>query len=584
MSEHSAIHSSIHPPIPSAEGKRAWLQTAWATSVVAGAFSAVLAVAMVAYSVRSQAEDIRKANRLAEMKSTLRKDPTNEALMAAIRDLDVRMRRDFFRRSQATDTGRWLLLAGIAVCLIALKSASVLRKKLPTPEAAVPDPGAWGRLRRVARWAIATAGIALALIGGGLAVTASSILGRREASEQAVAYPSDGEIARQWPRFRGPGGLGTSAYTNVPASWNGKTGEGVVWKTPVPLNAPSSPVVWGDRIFLTGSSKKLLEVYCFDLPSGKLLWQQEATGIPGSPAERPKAMDGVEWAPSTPATDGARVYAIFSTGDLIALDFSGKRLWARNLGTPDNSYGHASSLAMWRNLLVVQYDQASLDDKKSKLMALDAATGRAVWEAKRETPQTWATPIVVKTPSGEQIICCGDPFLCGYDPASGKELWRAECLGGEIAPSPVYANGVAYTANAGSYASAVRTGGAGDVTKTHVLWKAEDGLPDICSPLTNGELVWTLTTGGLLTCFDAKTGKRVWEHDVKENCESSPSLADGKVYVTTLKGVTFIVAATRELHVLGKAALGEGCRTSPAFLDGRIIIRGEKHLFCIGKR
>jgi len=386
------------------------------------------------------------------------------------------------------------------------------------------------------------------------------------------------------PGFRGPGGLGISAYTNVPISWNGKTGEGIVWKTPVPLGAPSSPIVWGDRIFLTGSSKKLLEVYCFDLADGKLLWQHEAAGIPGSPAERPKVMEGVEWAPSTPATDGARVYAIFATGDVLAVDYSGKRVWARNLGTPDNHYGHASSLAMWRNLVIIQYDQATSDDKKSKLIALDGATGRTVWETKRDSPQTWATPLVAKTPKGDQIICSGDPFLCGYDAASGKELWRAECLGGEIAPSPTYANGVAYTANAGSYATAVRTDGTGDVTKSHILWKAEDGLPDICSPLTNGELVWALTTGGLLTCYDAKTGKRVWEKDFEQNCEASPSLAGGWVLVTTLKGVTHFVAAARELKVLGKAELGEGCRTSPAFLDGRIIIRGEKHLFCIGKK
>ena len=574
--------TSKSPLIHSPEAKRSWLSAAFATAVVAGIFSAVLSVLMVVDSVRSQAESIRKADRLAEMKAALRKDPLNEALMSQIRDYDVRLRRSFFRRSQATDTGRWLLLAGVAVFLISLKSAMALRKKVPMPKAETPVPGLVACLARTSRWAVAAVGIVLLLASAALVVTASSILARRDAGERAASYPSDEEVARNVPGFRGPGGLGISAYTNVPTSWNGKTGEGILWKTAVPLGAPSSPIAWGDRIFLTRSSKKLLEVYCFDAATGKLLWQQAAAGIPGSPAERPKVMEGVEWAPSTPATDGARVYAIFSTGDVIAFDFSGKRSWARNLGTPENSYGHASSLAMWRNLLLIQYDQATPDDKKSKLIALDAATGRTVWETKRETPQTWATPIVVKTPKGEQIICSGDPFLCGYDPASGKELWRAECLGGEIAPSPVYANGVAYTANAGSYATAVRTDGTGDVTKTHVLWKAEDGLPDICSPLTNGELVWALTTGGLLTCYDAKTGKRLWEKDFETNCSSSPSLVGERVCVMSEKGTMFVVQAARTLKELGKAELGEKCRTSPAFLDGRIIIRGEKHLFCIG--
>jgi len=568
----------------SAVSRQAWHQGAAATAVVAGVFSAVLSALMVADSLRSRAEDMRKADRLAELKAALRDRPTDEGLKAQIRELDVRLRRSFFHGSQRINAGRWLLLAGVAVCLISLKSAAALRKKLPMPRAAVPDPNALSRRARLSRWAVAAVAALLALIGAGLALTASSILSEREPAAQDVALPSDEEFARNVARFRGPGGGGVSAYANVPTAWDGKTGEGILWKAEVPLGAPSSPIAWGDRIFLTGSSKERLEVYCFEAASGKLLWTHVATGIPGSPAERPKVMEGVGWAPSTPATDGARVYAIFATGDVLALDFSGKRLWARNLGTPENSYGHASSLATWRNLLIVQYDQATADDKKSKLIALDTATGRTAWETKRDTPQTWATPIVVKTPTGDQIICCGDPFVCGYDPATGKELWRAECLGGEIAPSPVYANAVAYVANAGSYAAAIRTDGTGDVTKTHVLWKAEDGLPDIASPLTNGELFWTLTAGGLLTCYDARTGKRVWEKDFEKNCEASPSLAGDKVLVTTLEGVTHFVAAARELKELGKAELGEKCRTCPVFLDGRIIIRGEKHIFCIGLR
>jgi len=567
-----------------ADAKRAWLRCARATAVVAGAFSLVLAALMVNDALHSQAEDIRTADRLAELKARLRRNPLDEKLKERIRALDVELRRNFFRRTYALNTGRWLLLAGVVVFVVSLKSASVLARKLPMPRPETPRPGLFSRLAGASRLAVAITALALAAGGAALAVTASSILDRREAAEQVATGPSDAEIATQWPRFRGPGGSGVSAYDNVPTSWNGETGEGVLWKAEVPLDAPSSPVVWGDRVFLTGSSKTMLEVYCFDVKTGQFLWKHAVTGIPGSPAQRPKTMEGVGWAPSTPATDGSRVFAIFATGDLVALDFSGKRLWARNLGTPDNSYGHASSLAFWRNRLLVLYDQATADDRKSKLMALDVRTGRTVWETRRDTPQTWTTPIVAKTPKGEQIIVCGDPFLCAYEPASGKELWRAECLGGEIAPSPVYANGVAFAANAGSYATAVRTDGSGDVTESHILWQAEDGLPDIASPLTNGELFWTLTTGGTVTCYDAKTGKLLWEHEIEQNCSSSPSLAGDKLFVTTEKGKTVILAAARKPKVLGTCTLGEGCRTSFAFLDGRIIVRGAKHLFCIGKK
>lgn len=566
------------------EAKRAWAQAALATAVVAGVFAAVVAALMVVDALRSQAEDMRTADRLAELKVALRDRPADESLKERIRALDVELRRSFFRHTHAVATGRWLLLAGVGAFLIALKSAMVLRRGLPMPKAAVPEPGAADRAARASRWAVSAVGVVLLAAAGALIATASSTLAVREGAEEAATFPSEEEARRNWPVFRGPGGLGISPWANAPTSWDGASGEGIVWKTPVPLDAPSSPVVWGGRVFLTGSDKKALEVYCFDAATGQLLWRHEAKGIPGSPAERPKTMEGVGWSSSTPATDGARVYAIFATGDVLALDFAGKRLWARNLGTPENSYGHAASLAFWRNLLLVQYDQATHDDRKSKLLALDTATGRTVWEARRDSPQTWATPIVAKTPKGDQVIACGEPWLAAYDPATGRELWRAECLGGEVAPSPVYANGVAYSANAGAYATAVRTDGQGDVTKSHILWKAEDGLPDISSPLTNGELFWTLTSGGTLTCYDAKTGKLLWEKDFEQNCASSPSLAGGRVYVTTEKGVTFMVAAARELKELGKAELGEGCRTSFAFLDGRIIVRGEKHLFCIGKK
>ena len=690
------------------QAKRArWQAAAW-TAAIAGGFSAILAVLLAWHSVASRAADMRKADRLAELKQDLRRSPLDEALKERIRDLDRRLREDFFRHTYLTTSGRYLLLGGTVVLLIALKSAAALRRKLPMPRAAAGQPGAEARAARVARWAVVAACAVLVLAATALALSTPPPLAEKKEKAEVADFPSDEEVQRNWPRFRGPGGLAVAAFTNVPTSWNGKTNEGILWKSEVPLPAPSSPIVWGDRVFLTGSSKpsspllsaedlkdaaglvaklrnpadplsrflretfspeakdhlakyeagkppseelqgaladelnraiqgdpfydaqrfagvqlsektrrlieqkprdkelvrlhrrlledaypleiakqveEKLEVYCFDATTGKLLWQQAVTDVPGSPAQKPKPMEGVGFAPSTPATDGRRVYAIFANGDLVAYDFQGGRVWARNLGVPENGYGHASSLAMWRNLLLVPYDQATADDKKSKLIAIEAASGKTVWEAKRDTPQTWATPIVATTEKGGQIIACGDPYLCGYDPATGKELWRAECLGGEVVPSPAYANGVAFAANAGSYATAVRTDGQGDVTKTHILWKAEDGLPDICSPLTNGELVFLLASDGLLTCYDAKSGKRVWEHELRAHSESSPSLVGDKVYILTDAGTMIIVHAGREFKEVGRAELGEkSSRAIPAFLDGRIIIRGEKHLFCIGKK
>ena len=571
-------------PAQPLDRKDAWHQAAVWTAAVAGAFSVVVAGFLVVYSLRSQATEMRDADALKELKTALGQSPKSEELKQQIRDLDLTLRKRFSRNTQRIAAGRYLLLAGVVVLLIALKSAAVLRKQLPAPQPITGLPGEEARRARAARRALAATAVALVAAAAALAVSCRTLIAPEPKGAAVAPFPTDEEIQKNWPRFRGPRGLAISACTNVPTSWNGKTGEGILWKSEVPLSAPSSPVVWGDRVFLTGASKQKLEVYCFDLATGALAWQKPVAGIPGSPPKLPEAMEGVGCAAATPAADGRRFYAIFATGDVAAFDFQGRRVWARNLGVPENGYGYASSLALWHDRLLVLYDQATADDKKSKLIALEAATGKTVWEAKRDSPQTWSTPIVVKTPKGEQAICCGDPWLCGYDPATGRELWRAECLGGEIAPSPVYANGVAFTANAGSYATAVRTDGSGDVTKSHILWRAEDGLPDICSPLATGEFVFCLTSDGLLTCYDAKAGQRAWEKDFQVPFSSSPSLVGDRLYLLGEKGIAIILQVGREPKEIGRADLGEKVRTSPAFLDGRIIIRGQKHLFCIGKK
>ena len=557
------------------ERKQAWFFAAAGTALVAGLFSLFVCTLMIVSALRSRAADLRTADELASLKLQLGTAPRDEALKQRIRTVDLRLRTDYFRREHRTRLGTPLLVAGIVVMLIALKSAAALRKHPPMPQAAAPAQGADARAARTARWAVAASGATLVVAAALLVLTSRSAF-----TEQAPAQSTRGN----WPRFRGPGGLGICTYKDIPTSWNGTTGENILWKTPVPTSAPNSPVVWGNRVFLTGSEKARRDVYCFDTETGALLWQKPTGPIPGSPAKMPEVMEGVGLAAATAATDGRRVYAIFATGDVVAFNFIGKRVWARNLGVPDNSYGHASSLAIWRDRLLVLYDQATAEDELSRLIALDSATGKTVWETQRDTPQTWATPIVYPTPKGDQIACSGDPWLAGYDAATGKELWKADCMGGEIAPSPVFANGLVFAANSGAYAVAVRPDGQGEVTKTHILWQGEDGLPDICSPLTNGEFFFLLTADGLLTCYDAADGKLLWDKEFEVNCQASPSVVGDRVLVPTDKGVTISVKAAREFAELGRCELGEKSRTCPAFQEGRIYIRGEKHLFCIAQK
>jgi len=561
----------------------AWRKAAVATAAVAGLVSLFVAVVMISFSLRSRAADIRDADALAKLKFALREDPANDDLRQKIRALDLRLRQSYFSRTRLMLTGRYLLVVGLVVFAASAKVARELGKRPPmptgAPEPTGPDAPAWRRARRI----VATTAAGLLVVAAGLVAGTTTPLVQRKAPS-APPWPSAEEMAANWPRFRGPGGLGLVRQGNYPLAWDCKTGKGVVWKSEIPLPAPSSPVVWSERLFLTGSDKKHYEVFCYDTRSGRLLWRKDPRPIPGSPARFPEVMEAVGYAAPTPVTDGRRVYALFATGDIAAFDFQGRRAWARNLGVPDNSYGHASSLLLWRDRLIVPYDQAAPDDHKSKLIALDTRTGQTVWETPRESPQTWMTPIVAPTPSGEQIICCSDPFVSAYEVATGKEVWRAEVLGGEIAPSPVCVDGVAYVANSGSYAAAIRTDGKGNVTETHILWKGEEGLPETCSPVTDGKLLFLLDNTGILTCYDAKTGEKVWDAELEMPCSASPTIVGDRLYVFTEKGVAVVVAVARKFKELARSPIGEPVRATPAFVGGKIYVRGKKHLFCIGAK
>ena len=418
------------------------------------------------------------------------------------------------------------------------------------------------------------------------------------------AAPTDEEIASSWPRFRGPGGLGISAYTNVPATWDAAKGENILWKTPVPLPGNNSPVVWGDRVFLSGATVKRREVYCFDALRGTLLWQKEVPGTPESTAKPPKIMKDTGYAAPTTTTDGRRVYAIFANGDIAAFTFDGTLAWARSLGLPANSYGHASSLAMYKNLVLVQLDQGMVKERKSKFFALDAASGKTVWEISREVPNSWTTPIVIRAAGRDQLITAAAPWVIAYNPADGnEEIWRANCLRQDVGPSPTFCDGVVYAVNDLSRLFAIRADGKGDVSATHILWKGEDNLPDTCSPLATKEHVFILTSEGMFTCYDAKQGEKLWEHDFEgHNFASSPSLVGNRIYLVSDKGKSFVIEPDEEdCKIVGAGDLGEACVSSPAFQDGRIYLRGyveaepdekadgsepqrEDHLFCIGKK
>jgi len=554
-----------------------WYEAAKGAAVVAGVFFVIILGLLVVNCLQIKLLDPLRTERLENLKVKLLEQPKNEQLISTIRELDLQIRKDKIRRLKFSQRGGLLLLGAVAVFLIGVKSAKVCKKKLPHPIACTDIQTQQVRQAKLARWMMTT----------GLAVLATVALffvstGKVDFSKAGISYPSDEEIAENWASFRGPQGSGISPYTNIPTQWDGKSGQAVIWKTKVPLPGHNSPVVWKRRVFLSGADKNKRQVYCFDAVSGELLWE---ANVPNTLSAAGKAIEMEEdtgYAAPTVATDGTRICAIFPTGDVGCFDFEGKELWSRNLGVPDSAYGYASSLAMYRNLLLIQYDQAAAEDNKSSMIALDTFSGMTVWETKRPVPGSWTSPIVVKIEDQNQLITCGDPWVIAYDPLNGTELWRADCLGTDVAPSPIYAGGLVFGIHPYSTLVAIRPTGRGDVTKTHIAWKAEDNIPDICSPISDGEFIFLLTTEGILTCYKVSDGTKLWEKYLKIEFMASPSLVGKHLYLMGEKGTMIILEAGEVYKQLHRCELGEQVYASPAFSDGRIYIRGKNNLYCIG--
>ncbi|MBL7106035.1 MAG: PQQ-binding-like beta-propeller repeat protein [Phycisphaerae bacterium] len=559
--------------------KASWYEAAKGGAVVAGVFSVIILGLLVLNYLQKELLDPVRAERLENLKVTLIEQPKNEQLINTIRELDLQLRKDKIRRLQFSQKGGLLLLGAVGVFLIGIKSAKAFKAKLPHPTAVTDQQARQIRQAILARW-VTVASLAVLVLAVLFFINTPPI----DFAGAVSSYLSDEEIAKNWASFRGPQGSGISAYTNIPTKWDGKSGESIIWKTAVPLPGHNSPVVWGDRVFLTGANKQKRQVYCFDAISGKLLWQADMIN-PASAADKTLDMyEDTGYAASTVATDGRRVCAIFPTGDVGCFDFEGKKLWSRNLGTPDSMYGYASSLAMYQNLLLIQYDQATADDNKSKMIALDTFSGATVWETKRPVPGSWTSPIVIKIGGQSQLITCAEPWVIAYNPSNGVELWRVECLGTDVAPSPIYAGGLIFGIHSYNSLVAIKPTGQGDVTKTHIAWKAADNIPDICSPVSNGKLIFLLESYGKLTCYNVSDGTKLWEEDLKTSFTSSPSLVGDRLYLLSEKGIMSIAKVGSEYTEVAKSSLGEKCYASPAFSDGRIYIRGVENLYCIGDK
>lgn len=389
---------------------------------------------------------------------------------------------------------------------------------------------------------------------------------------------ADGE----WPGWRGPQSNGHTKETSLPTKWNAKS---VVWKSELPGEGQSSPVIWGDRIFLTSAldkGKKRL-VFCVDRKSGKILWQDEAWSGTPEPSHK---MNG--WASATCATDGERVIAFFGKGGLHCYSADGKKIWSRDLGAFAGPWGTSACPLLVGNL-VIQNCDATAD---AALVAVDKRTGKDAWRTPRPTPLKggWSSPVLADAGARKEIVVNGEAFVIGYDPSSGKELWRCKTFNGRGEPTVAPEPGLVYVINGlkGDIYS-VKLGGSGDVTKTHLAWHTpRAGDRDQPSPITVGDYLITADMKGLATCYDKTTGKLLWKDRLRgAGYTASPIAANGLVYFLSEAGETTVIEPGPALKVVAEnvvgAAASEIFRASLSPSNGQLFARSHTHLYCIGK-
>jgi outer membrane protein assembly factor BamB len=423
--------------------------------------------------------------------------------------------------------------------------------------------------------------------------------------------------AQNWPSFRGIHASGVSEGGQTPTSWDGVKSTNIEWKTPIPGLAHSSPVIWGNRIFITsainteqkaafgtrsGSNDPVPEsmryswrVYCLEKNSGRVVWEKTAhEGIP-----RVKRHMKATQANATPVTDGNYVVALFGSEGLFCFDVSGQLLWKQDLGILDPGlhedaavqWGHSSSPIIYKNLVIVQADCHA----QSFLAAFDLKSGKRVWKVERGEMPSWSTPTIYEGKGRTELVTTAPHFIRANDPMTGKELWRMSNSDLIVqVPTPFIAHEMFYVTGGwpgGRPLTAIRPGASGDISlkqnqtsSERVAWRVERGGPYVPTPIVYGDYLYICNDKGVLACYNAKTGEQMYQQRIHERAagfSASPVASNGKIYFPSEDGDVYVLRAGPKYELLSVNPMGEALMATPAISEGMIILRGENHLFAV---
>jgi outer membrane protein assembly factor BamB len=398
-------------------------------------------------------------------------------------------------------------------------------------------------------------------------------------------------LAENWPSFRGPTRQGISTERDLAVSWSATSN--VVWKTDITPQGWSSPIIWNERVFVTGTTTEgvVCHLLCLDRATGKLLWDREV--LRQQPGKK-RAENS--YATPTPVTDGERVYAVFNSGSFVAVDFSGTAVWTNTPVSYYSEQGLGASPVLYQDLLIMPFDGSSPGADKTLgwqkawdqafVLALDKRTGMERWRARRGMSRLgWATPGIYSEHGQAQLVSNAGNVVQGFDLTSGERIWTAFSKGEGPIPSIVFGHGLIFTTSGWDAPKirAIRCGGQGDITATHIAWEQGKGVPMQASMLFVEPHLYAVTDGGIATCYQASTGTMFWQERLGSGYSASPVFGDDRIYFLSQDGETVVIGAGSSFEILARSPLNERCQASMGISGGGLFIRTEKSLYCIGK-
>jgi outer membrane protein assembly factor BamB len=568
-------------------------QSARGIGFVALVFSLTVATLLATDWMRTDVTETVRSDVLAQALAKGRTTAHDEQTVAFARQMDLLARRAYFSGFTFRQSGMLLLVLGLLVTAGCFGVAWRLSLLIPDPRGlSDSDPASTDRRTILL---ILLSSTLLLFVAAGMEWRQSRHKPSKEESDLRARLKnpllkpgeenvcpckkgtSQQEMDKQWPFFRGSHMNGVALTATPPQAWDVAAGKNITWKQPLAFKGSSSPAVWGNRLFLTTGDKDARRVLAYDTETGKPLWDVSIADGETQGAALPEPFEDAGFAAASPACDEKHVYAIFGTGDLVALNHEGKKVWQVYLGRPDNSFGHVSSLVYCGQMLLVQWDH----QKNAKIVALDKQTGKILWETPRtEVGMSWSTPLVMMNCDKPQLIVNASKQTWGLEMATGKKLWMVNAVEGEIAPSLTSEGDTWVAANEASQLIAFKMQPEGAPKQ---LWSwNEGGLPDVSSPVAFNQLVFFSNDKGDVVCHSRVDGKRLWAKQSNNGFYMSPIVAGGKLFVADREqGIFRIYTADQEGKELATLPMGEAVNATPAFVGKRIYIRSKSTLWCI---